>query len=293
VPAQDEEVAPGNMEIVPTSGALTIESTAGTVVQNKSGYVALLDVLGFRSIVAGDHKNAAVIKYLTVITESLKHTSVESIVFSDTIVLTKDGPDPENLRLLCQICSRLMLDLISANIPIRGAIAYGEFARSNIGASAFLAGKPIIEAYEYEQKQNWIGMMLTPSAIQGTQSINLPKHCDTSFQNDEAFANLAEYLKWKAYIQRCAAIPFHGEPGSQVLLHDGCAIVPGGSTSLDEMMQNIRAVGERLEWLKMLARTPADQGKYTATIEWLRQLGSSWGSRQAEYTVWKSLHPQT
>lgn len=216
---------------------------------------------------------------------SLANSEIESIVFSDSIVLTKTGREPDSLHALCEICSRLMYELISVDIPVRGAIAYGNFVRSHIGTSVFLAGGPILEAYDYEKKQDWIGMMLTRSAIKEAHEIDFPKTCTTALYNDEAFPNLADALKWKAYVQR-ARIPLHGDS------HDGFAIVPGGATSLREMTTNLAKMLERLEWLKIVAPTPADQRKYSHTIEWLKAtLLSTWQSRADDYERWLKDHP--
>lgn len=47
-----------------------------------------------------------------------------------------------------------MFNLISANIPVRGAIACVGYVTSRIDNSTFVAGKPIVEAYDYEIRQD-------------------------------------------------------------------------------------------------------------------------------------------
>jgi hypothetical protein len=64
------------------------------------------------------------------------------------------------------------------------SIACGDYIMSRIGDSTFVAGKPIIEAYDFEQRQDWVGMMLAPSAIKAAQPLNLPSHCNTTMPND-------------------------------------------------------------------------------------------------------------
>ena len=44
---------------------------------------------------------------------------------------------------------------------------------------------------------------------------------------------------------------------------------------------------DRLAWLKIVTPTPADQGKYSGTIEWLRQIQGSWQSRANVYKAWQ------
>jgi hypothetical protein len=279
----EKEKLGASRNMVPSTGRLGLAGGRATMVVGSSGYVAVLDVLGFRALVAADHNNAAVIRYLGIIETSLAESSnIQSIVFSDSIVLALHGKQPENLRLLCEACSRLMYDLITEDIPIRGAIACGDFATSNVNSSAFIAGKPIIEAYEFEQKQDWTGVMLAPSALKAAPIIK--DQCTTVFYNDEAFPDLPKYLEWKAYTQHCPAIPFHSGNGGPI--HDGFAIVPGGSTSLDSMVTNLSGVITRLEWLKLIAPTPGDQAKYSATLDWLRRIQGIWQSRAQEHKQW-------
>jgi hypothetical protein len=273
-------------EIVPGTGELKLPGSRATMVVGSSGYVAVLDVLGFKALVAADYKNASVIRYLQIIEASLAGSTIPSIVFSDSIVLALHGKEPENLRLMCETCSRLMYDLISADIAIRGAIACGDFATSNVNGSAFIAGKPIVEAYEFEQKQNWIGMLLTPSALKAAPIVKV--QCTTVFNNDEAFLDLPRYLEWKAYAQQCQEVPFHSDTDQR--MHDGFAIVPGGSASLEIMVTRLSNVIDRLEWLKLLAPTPRDQAKYSATLGWLRRTCGIWQSRAQDHQQWLTRH---
>jgi hypothetical protein len=270
------------------TGTLNSSGSATTMIVGSSGYVALLDVLGFRELVAADRNNVRIIEYLGIVENSLKIPGIESVVFSDSIVLTKHGRDPESLRVVCEACSRLMFNLISLNIPVRGAIACGDYVTSRIDNSTFVAGKPIVEAYDYESRQDWIGVILTASAIRAAQEVDLPSQCDTGFVNDLAFPILSEYLKWKAYLQRCTHVPFHGGTQSVPSFYDGLAIVPGGSTSLEQMARNLQVVLDRLAWLRMVAPTPADQQKYNGTITWLRQIQGTWQSRANEYKAWRT-----
>jgi len=103
---------------------------------------------------------------------------------------------------------------------------------------------------------------------------------------------LSEYMKWKAYLQRCSEVPFHGDAESARSFHDRFAIVPGGSTSLVKMVSNLQVALERLEWLKMLASTPADQRKYTGTLTWLRITQSTWQGPADEYKGWQAQAQQ-
>jgi hypothetical protein len=276
----------GGSVITPPTEMLQIGTAPSTLLLGTSGYVALLDVLGFRGLIGNDRDNSAILRYLGTVELCLENSGIEGIIFSDSIVLTKRGAEPQHLHALCMLCSRLMFELIRVNIPIRGAISYGDFVRSHFGNSIFLAGKPIVEAYDYEKNQDWVGVVLTRSALNAAQAVDFPSQCTTYVDNTQAFTNANEYLKWKGYVQRCAHIPFHGGTKGERDSHDGFAVVPGGSTSFHQMVLKLNMVLERIEWLKMLAPTPGDQRKYVGTMEWLRSIRDTWQSRATEEATW-------
>jgi hypothetical protein len=180
-----------------------------------------------------------------------------------------------------------MFKLIQARIPVRGAIAFGPFFRQTLdtaqgdaGKSVFLAGRPIIEAYEYEGRQDWVGTILAPTALEAARSADLP-HCCVSSLNDEQRQDLAKHMAWKAYLQRCQQVPFHVEGSFTPEPHDGLAVVPGGDPSLRKMHEQLQQVIEAMQWLKLLAPTPREQRKYVATLGWLGSL-EAWARHETE-----------
>jgi hypothetical protein len=95
----------------------------------------------------------------------LSINKVETIVFSDTIILYEN---PENMftegvidpsRLILKACLLLRF-AFERGVPLRGAISYGDYF---IHDKVFL-GTPIIEAYETQKIQDWSGAILCKSA---------------------------------------------------------------------------------------------------------------------------------
>ena len=150
----------------------------------------------------------------------------------------------------------------------------------------FLAGKPIIEAYDYERRQNWAGMIFAPSVLVAAQPFDLVNECTTYCPNDQAFPRIAEFLAWKAFVQRWREIPFHADEGTDS--HDALAIVPGGGTTLRGMVDNLSIAMERLAWLKMLAPSPKEQKKYSASLKFLKSIRDTWSTRADEYRNWQN-----
>jgi hypothetical protein len=127
-----------------------------------AGYVALLDVLGFTNLIGGENADQRVQAYLDCLKTATEGTEVDFVVFSDSIVLTATD-EPDALFKVAGACSRLMHDLILQDIPVRGAIARGQILRDTVGDNVFVAGRAVVEAYHFEQQQDWIGVMLAPS----------------------------------------------------------------------------------------------------------------------------------
>ena len=113
---------------------------------------------------------------------------IDSVVISDTILLAR-RPDweissifsPEHLTneaaamnraiaeaeaviwLAQYVCKVIKINSLYG-IPVRGAISFGDCIVS-IGGRFACLGKPTAEASRWERQQEWIGGMLTPSAI--------------------------------------------------------------------------------------------------------------------------------
>lgn len=87
---------------------------------------------------------------------------VESHIFSDSVfawVPLKRGFSSPFMKWCCDfVCEALSMD-----IPIRGAIAAGD-AILDKATNTFM-GKPIVEAHELEDAQDWIGIAFAHSAM--------------------------------------------------------------------------------------------------------------------------------
>jgi hypothetical protein len=134
------------------------------------GVVTFLDVLGWRGVY---ERMPNAVASLTNLVERLRtraesqrgkvqgDISVRSI--SDTIaVFTKCDYDeaPKTMRIHGELAQFLLPLSVEAEIPVRGAISYGEFEiQDNI-----FVGKAVDEAAAWHEFADWIGVHLTPSA---------------------------------------------------------------------------------------------------------------------------------
>jgi hypothetical protein len=239
----------------------------------RRGYVALLDALGFRDFVARDKNNKNIIHYLGTVGRAVTQCGLPTIAFSDTIVLTVEGEGSESLLKIVKACSHVLGEMIRAHIPVKGAIAFGEFVRSSIAESAFLAGPPILDAYYFEQQQDWVGALLAPSAIETVREMNLRQTCDLRLANPPD--SYSQQLEWKGYLQ-AVDVPFHAPPSPN--FYKGVAVVPGGSGDLERLCESLNTSIKALNWMQAMAPSPKEQRKHQATIEWLTEARKEWNA---------------
>jgi hypothetical protein len=143
--------------------------------------MACFDILGFKSFISvekDDWKAYRICQYYEKTLEYLKNNCkkyewghIDYCWFSDTFLMfTPD--DSHQSRVVIQSAAKFFIeDCISHGIPMRGAISVGRFMRT-IDHRAFI-GKAFLEAFEYAEDQDWIGLILTPSAISKTRSFGL------------------------------------------------------------------------------------------------------------------------
>lgn len=135
-------------------------------------YLLYLDILGFSSLV--NERSAEDI--YTVIDNALqaflrwekRNKQFKTIYFSDTFLFyqeTKGYGDWAFLDIFA-IGAMVLSALLSKGIPARGSITFGEFEVRSDSTSRHQVyfGKALIEAYQSEKKENWIGIAIQPSA---------------------------------------------------------------------------------------------------------------------------------
>ena len=247
--------------------------------ERQKGYVALLDVLGFTELVSGETHAEKLGQYVHSLEMVTNETDVEIVLFSDTIVMTSLGDTPESLLALLQPCSHAFGLLLSREIAVRGAISYGSFIRYRNPKGVFLAGRAIIDAYRFQQKQDWVGIMLAPSVLH--MRPDLGKLCSMPEQtasSEEKLRELSTRLDWSLFIHDCEAIPFHTADPFQPQTYKGFAVVPTDTLVKDpkEMVENLHRARQYLDRLESLAPDPKSQKKYSEARMWLARVLGKW-----------------
>jgi len=97
---------------------------------------------------------------------------IEKTCFSDTFLLYSPDNSASSFDAIEKTTRWFTYWLIYFGIPVRGAMSYGDFYAHK--ESNIFFGPALIEAYRYGENQDWIGFVLTPSAINQMAAINLP-----------------------------------------------------------------------------------------------------------------------
>ncbi|MGP8153275.1 MAG: hypothetical protein ACLQBQ_03900 [Smithella sp.] len=137
---------------------------------NYQAWIAHFDVLGFKSII--DTKNYLTLKILQVtISEVLsdlnKNVSVfqedvNYLFYADTFVIYSKSDKVNDYPGFIRIAKNFIVKCIYKKLPIRGAVAFGEITLGH--DNKIVMGKAFLESYVYGEDQNWLGLILTPSA---------------------------------------------------------------------------------------------------------------------------------
>lgn len=156
----------------------------------KTGYVMMLDVLGFRETVS-KRSGSDFFEIWSSIQKTLKKakeerdnnskyiTSLDLLFLSDTLVLCespKKGYEKIFKDKLILMGLPFLIDsiflpfMLEHHVFFRGAISYGEYEYDK--ELQIIMGDAIDEVSEWYEKTDWVGLILTPSAEYAIESIN-------------------------------------------------------------------------------------------------------------------------
>jgi hypothetical protein len=97
--------------------------------QEKDGFVALFDVLGFSDRVLRGGLDG-IDAYIRVVENTIANPGqVRTILFSDTVVLYTMNDGSSAFDSIISTSSAIFHNLIMARVPVRGAISHGRFVR--------------------------------------------------------------------------------------------------------------------------------------------------------------------
>jgi hypothetical protein len=138
-------------------------------------WAGFLDLLGMKRL----SKSEDYIPYFVALSQAIEQfrdsvtawDNVGYAWFSDSFFVYTNDNSKESFIAIDSICKWFSYFLITGNVPVRGAISCGQLYSDRKNNLFF--GKALTEAYEYGEAQDWIGLLLTPSATEHLEQLKL------------------------------------------------------------------------------------------------------------------------
>lgn len=139
-------------------------------------WLAYFDLLGIKHQVQNKSVLDVYSVYDYAIRQVLQKTGrtnrVQYAWFSDTFLFFSKDDSASSFAEIEAVSRWYAYFLISHEVPLRGAIACGEFYADT--KHQVYVGKALVEAYEYGEAQDWIGFILCPSVVSQLERLDLP-----------------------------------------------------------------------------------------------------------------------
>ena len=166
--------------------------------QSNKRYVAHFDMLGFKTAVLRNQKEAwgalsdlqacmSKIERMGLIDLSKGETiedRVKCYIFSDSILMFTLGDSRADLMSILIFASQLFGDSLHACVPLRGGIAFGDFL-VDLDLHLF-CGVPFVRAYELGERAQWSGIVVDD---------NIAEHC-TKHGDPTTYGGKSTLIKW-------------------------------------------------------------------------------------------------
>ncbi len=137
-------------------------------------WMADFDLLGIRELLASG-RDYDVFGAYREYRESEKWTdTLGHVWFSDTFLIVAPDDSKESFESIDRIARYSWGLLLQKRIPLRGAISCDQFY-ADFDERIFF-GPALVEAYDYGEGQDWIGLLLCPSAAKRLESFGIPSN---------------------------------------------------------------------------------------------------------------------
>ena len=264
-------------------------------------FVAFIDILGFRERLAFYEQKMT--SYFVDITKFFNSNGVDFYVFSDNIFLVSERLTEENwkaeLSKLIRVCSELLFNQTLKGIPLRGCLSWG---RTTVTGNfeeqsepfppgkdkSIVYGDSLIDAYAFETKQDWLGIMISPSIFNPSgKKTEEKRKLLLSFFEERTYGLMTSGSVSKLKMLQSLCIDndvfFHVAGLYPIPVKEeqplmGYAILPRrrnyankNRSLLDSINSDFENVNAMLGSLFMASPTPKIQRKYTNTINFLKE----------------------
>lgn len=140
---------------------------------SRSRWLGYFDLLGTRELI----RSGDTFRVFSVYEKALREVRISKLPiqrawFSDTFLIYSQTDGASDFWALDSVSRWFVYFLIMADIPVRGAIASGNFYADDSG-QVYL-GEALVESYEFGEAQDWIGFLLCPSAVARLEALKMP-----------------------------------------------------------------------------------------------------------------------
>ena len=254
------------------------------------GYLAFIDILGFKDYLLERNSSQMFDEYERILEEATNHDeNIKYLLFSDTIILTLESRSEENKNSIFRACSVLLYELVSNNIPVKGGLTYGEYENRIIKDSKIIFGKALIDAYTIEQKQNWVGILISPkvigsdySEIKRLQTIKISPKLPSGIKDEGKIRMYKHHMfKWQKYFSFFTEVPFY-DSSRKASTIEGFVITPSSNNAKNPgaLRKDLTEFHKSLIAMKLATQDPENQRKYQYTIDWVTMLLTLWNKYQ-------------
>lgn len=214
--------------------------------QQKNRWVGYFDLLGTRDRITSRSQLQVFGVYARALEQLGRRKKdapqISHACFSDTFLIYSETDSGADFGYMDLVARWFAYNLILAHIPVRGALSCGEFYADKEHSIYF--GPTLVEAYEYGEAQDQLGVLLTPSSVLQLDKLGIPASERTNY----------------AY----AKIPFKKGTGAG-MVPDLPACILGQWITLNGRNPCMDALGE----MKQTAAGQANLSKYDNTIEFI------------------------
>jgi hypothetical protein len=171
--------------------------------------------------------------------------NTESAWFSDTFLFYSSDDSRSSFCAVAEASRRFFDELLVSRIPLRGALAFGDFYADK--ANSLFLGKALVDAHEYGERFDWLGFVLHRTALQHMAEVSQP-------------VKDLYYKRWEA--------PFRSRTAKTVEKESVVAYLAGPGSIKPVVGGNpyLEALEEMASW----ADSESHKRKYLNTIQFLK-----------------------
>lgn len=250
--------------------------TANINSETLEGFLAYFDLLGFSNKITKEDFTSEFSDYCKIIDEQVSRyrTKMFYNFFSDSVIIYTNKIDIQTFSELVQALNHIFFNLVNKmELSLRGAVSCGKFTIHKQNGNMMIAGQPMVDAYYYEEHQNWIGIMISPTVTDTlTEIFNrmtwfpfIP--CNIKELEEQ------KLLWWYTRLYYYNKIPWKntGKEDSKFI---GYVIIPriGPTDAFLAIKMNLLLFKYRIEYMKVKAPDTHVQKKYLETEDFLKEL---------------------